>query len=253
MSTNEIIRRRALRSSGAAIDWESIARGMLDFTTPFEVPAEVFGDITEIPNSCTPFRGTKATKVTIPSRLTNLRSIFQNNSSIKRVVYEGTNYTFSSYAFQLCSANDIADVLPDGFKAFSTAMFMNSSVKRAEIPEGLTILPSSLFQYSYHLEELVLPSTLVNIAGNALNGVGNRGDGLVIVCKATTPPNAGGLVNTTNILAIYVPDASVDAYKAATNWSTYASKIKPISERPVGGVIRNQFNGWLAAAERVAA
>lgn len=29
---------------------------------------------------------------------------------------------------------------------------------------------------------------------------------------------------------IYVPDALVDSYKAATNWSTYASQIRPLSE-----------------------
>ena len=31
---------------------------------------------------------------------------------------------------------------------------------------------------------------------------------------------------------IYVPDSLVDSYKTATNWSTYASQIKPISELP---------------------
>lgn len=29
---------------------------------------------------------------------------------------------------------------------------------------------------------------------------------------------------------IYVPDSLVDSYKTATNWSTYANQIKPISE-----------------------
>ena len=29
---------------------------------------------------------------------------------------------------------------------------------------------------------------------------------------------------------IYVPDALVDQYKTATNWSTYAANIKPLSE-----------------------
>ena len=29
---------------------------------------------------------------------------------------------------------------------------------------------------------------------------------------------------------IYVPDALVDSYKAAENWSTYADRIKPLSE-----------------------
>ena len=31
---------------------------------------------------------------------------------------------------------------------------------------------------------------------------------------------------------IYVPDALVDSYKTATNWSTYADQIKPLSELP---------------------
>ena len=31
-------------------------------------------------------------------------------------------------------------------------------------------------------------------------------------------------------LKIYVPDESVDAYKAATNWSAYADIIFPISQ-----------------------
>ena len=31
---------------------------------------------------------------------------------------------------------------------------------------------------------------------------------------------------------IYVPDNLVDSYKTATNWSTYANQIKPISELP---------------------
>lgn len=33
---------------------------------------------------------------------------------------------------------------------------------------------------------------------------------------------------------IYVPDALVDQYKAATNWSAYAAQIKPLSEYTEG-------------------
>ena len=34
---------------------------------------------------------------------------------------------------------------------------------------------------------------------------------------------------------IYVPDALVNDYKAASNWSTYADRIKGLSELPEGG------------------
>ena len=38
--------------------------------------------------------------------------------------------------------------------------------------------------------------------------------------------------NTPSTMKIYVPDASVDIYKAAANWSTYASRIYGLSELP---------------------
>ena len=37
-------------------------------------------------------------------------------------------------------------------------------------------------------------------------------------------------VGCSALTAIYVPDSLVDSYKAATNWSSYASEIKPLSE-----------------------
>lgn len=36
--------------------------------------------------------------------------------------------------------------------------------------------------------------------------------------------------NCSDLLTFYVPDESVEAYKAAENWSKYADKIKPLSE-----------------------
>lgn len=52
-----------------------------------------------------------------------------------------------------------------------------------------------------------------------------------LICNATTPPTLASTFGS-GVQAIYVPDASVDAYKAATNWSSSASKIFPISQKP---------------------
>lgn len=58
----------------------------------------------------------------------------------------------------------------------------------------------------------------------------------ILICNAVTPPGLGNIrcFEGTPIASgtgyIYVPDASVDAYKAATNWATYADQIKPLSE-----------------------
>lgn len=67
-------------------------------------------------------------------------------------------------------------------------------------------------------------------------GIGKQGDTDVIpMTKATF----AGVASKSNI---YVPDNLVDAYKEATNWSSYASRIYPLSEAPYeywnGGVLQ---------------
>lgn len=55
------------------------------------------------------------------------------------------------------------------------------------------------------------------------------------IINTSTPPSLGSSAfNGTPITSgsgyIYVPDASVESYKSATNWNTYASRIAPISQ-----------------------
>ena len=49
----------------------------------------------------------------------------------------------------------------------------------------------------------------------------------------TTPPSySSTLYGCSSLESIYVPDESVDTYKTATGWSQFASKFKPLSEKP---------------------
>ena len=51
------------------------------------------------------------------------------------------------------------------------------------------------------------------------------------VCSmATSYGQAALYTSCRNLASIYVPDALVDSYKSTTGWSSYASKIKPLSE-----------------------
>lgn len=53
------------------------------------------------------------------------------------------------------------------------------------------------------------------------------------IFESTTPPtlaNANAFNGINSTARIYVPDAAVNDYKAATNWSTYASYIYPLSD-----------------------
>ena len=53
-----------------------------------------------------------------------------------------------------------------------------------------------------------------------------------VTVNSSTPPTLGSNVfnNTHTNLKIYVPSASVDTYKSATNWSAYASIIQAIPD-----------------------
>ncbi len=49
----------------------------------------------------------------------------------------------------------------------------------------------------------------------------------------TTPPSySDTLFGCSKLETIYVPDESVNDYKTETGWLEFASKIKPLSEKP---------------------
>lgn len=58
-----------------------------------------------------------------------------------------------------------------------------------------------------------------------------------IIARATTPPSLanGDAFTNTNNCPIYVPDAALEVYKTATNWSQYQDRIHPLSE--IEGVV----------------
>ena len=81
-------------------------------------------------------------------------------------------------------------------------------------------------------------SSLTNLTFNQLTSIGascfSGCNSLASIIIRT--PSVCSLANTNAFTSaakqIYVPDELVDSYKEATNWSTYASWIHPISELP---------------------
>lgn len=146
--------------------------------------------------------------------------------------FSGTN------TFYLCE--NITDVnlpnltrITDGSNTFYNAKYL----KEANFPKLTTIGTTTqrMFQTCMNIKKISLPllggttiqaytfsncnkmETLI-LGGDTLNPLGNT--------NAFT--NAGN--QTENGFSVYVPDDLVEAYKTATNWSTLASKIKPMSE-----------------------
>lgn len=94
------------------------------------------------------------------------------------------------------------------------------------VPEGVTTIGKSAFEGCSTLESLILPSTITTVNARCFTIASNS---CVITCYAATPPNADPLTFIGYKGKVAVPAASVDAYKAATGWSTVASQIEAIA------------------------
>lgn len=127
-------------------------------------------------------------------------------------------------AFEGCS-NLIGVALPLTLteideRAFAYCLELSS----VTVPAGVTEISVSTFEGCSALDTVVLPNTINEIETMAFNGCSALQS---IYCAAVTPPRltAGAFDQISSEAVIYVPSASVAAYKDASNWSAYASKI----------------------------
>ena len=193
-----------MRGAGSAIDWESIARGMVDNVTEFSIPDgiglkssnyQVFGRVGLL-------------SVVIPDGMTSISDfMFQNCTKLKSVEFPNTLTSIGNRAFQGCPLESLT--LPNALTSIGLYAFGAAKFTSVTIPASVTTIGNYAFASCAQLVE--------------------------VICEPTTPPTAGGANLFTwdgNLNAIYVPDNSVATYKAASGWSGYANLIKGISERP---------------------
>ena len=153
--------------------------------------------------------------------------------------------SISSYAFVSCD-NLTSVEIPSSVEAFSNCSALTSieipnsvtsinyrtfsscsALASITIPNSVTSIGDRAFQSCTSLTSIVIPSNVTWIGSSVFNSCSVLTS---VTIEATAPPTLGtNVFNGTHAdLVIYVPAGSVDAYKAATNWSTYASKIQAI-------------------------
>ena len=103
---------------------------------------------------------------------------------------------------------------------------VDRSITEVEIPEGVENIGTCALSNCFKLLKVVLPTTTKSIGDQAFFGTGKM---KTMVVKAVVPPSLAQNAMTYNIAGIYVPDESVEAYKAS-DWSIKADKIHPMSE-----------------------
>jgi hypothetical protein len=114
--------------------------------------------------------------------------------------------------------------------------FYNSRIEEVELPEGCYQIGNEWVRSS-DVKKVILPSTMrtfVGRYGRHFHSKTSANSSVLktIVIKAVNPPSvvSASFDEISTSAKFYVPDESVDAYKAATYWSSHASKIHPMSE-----------------------
>ena len=116
--------------------------------------------------------------------------------------------------------------IPNSVTTIGFSAFRETALTNIVIPDSVTAIGTNVFATCQNLLTAEIGSGITTIGNYAFSMCGNVKS---VTIHATTPPTLEGTsVFDMNNCPIYVPAASVEAYKAATNWSEYASRIQAI-------------------------
>jgi hypothetical protein len=162
--------------------------------------------------------------VTIPSSVTSISNYaFRYCSSLASITIPSSVTSINNYAFNTCFS--LASItIPEGVTSIGTYAFQYCyPLASITIPEGVTSIGRNAFNSCYSLASITIPEGVTSIDTYAFYNC--TGVGTYHVLRATPPTlaNTNAFTGIPSDCIIYVPAASLAAYQAATNWSTYAS------------------------------
>ena len=186
------------------------------------------------------------TSITIPDSVTTIGDYaFYSCDNLTSVTISDSVTTIGEYAFADCSSLPIIDNIryADTYLIETTDKTMSvytikdntrfigndafqfcSSLTSVTIPESVTSIGDYAFYGCDSLTSVTIPDSVTTIGNSAFTYCSSLTS---VYCKATTPPVGGSDMFNHNASGrkIYVPMESVNAYKSASYWSSYASYI----------------------------
>lgn len=249
--------------TGPYIEYTSIASSGRVFTAKFRgtiVPEYAFAYLAELTSVDMPdnviaigdngfYRCPKLSLTSLPSGITSLGDYaFADCSMLTLTSLPSGITSIGDFAFLNCYQLSLT-TLPSGITSIGQYAFNNCPrLALTALPSGITSLPTAAFQYCPKLALTTFPSGMTSIGAYAfkqgtglasitlppaLTAIGNQAFANCYnlkVCdctECTAVPTLGASVfqNANADFKILVPSALEEEWKAAANWSSYASQI----------------------------
>ena len=163
----------------------------------------------------------------------NCNAVIETNTNIliagcKNTVIPNSVTSIGDYAFYYCSGLTSVTIPNSVTSIGSNAFSICSGLTSVTIPNSVTHIDSNAFQYCSNLTSVNIGNSVVRIGAEAFDTCRQL---ISVVVEATNPPilNFDVFNSNANNRKIYVPAESVNTYKTATDWSTYADDIEAIS------------------------
>ena len=165
--------------------------------------------------------------ITIPSGLTSISDgTFQDCNNLVYATIPSGVTSIGNNAFNSCEALTSVTI-PNTVTSIGEGAFNDcrSGLTHVTIPNSVTSIGGSAFKNCYRLDSVDIGSGVTSIGSYAFS---NSVRLTSITINATTPPTLGSnAFDYTNNCPICVPSGSVNTYRSASGWSTYASRIIP--------------------------
>ena len=165
--------------------------------------------------------------VVIPDSVTSIgNNTFYYCYSLSSVVISDSVTSIGDNTFYYCYSLSSV-VIPDSVARIGDNAFYDCySLSSVVISDSVTRIESNTFYYCYSLSSVVISDSVTRIGGNTFGycyGIKEYH------FKPLTPPTLSATSAFSGIpkdCVIYVPVGSLEAYKTATNWATYASYMQ---------------------------
>ena len=169
---------------------------------------------------CSGFTG----NLNIPDGVTNIQQkAFERCAGFNSISLPNSLTMIDDFTFSGCTNITGQVTLPDNITVIKLEAFsFCPNITSIVFPSNLQRVSNSIFRESPGLiGNITFPATMIEIGGWAFQDAASLTS---VTCLATTPPilGSGAFRNT---VSVYVPAESVNAYKGASGWSAFASRI----------------------------